>query len=179
MEPREVDLLQALAREVDYSQRELARLTDTSPGTVNALIKKCARKGLIKIEKLNSRNMRYLITPRGLKKLTSRTLSYVKRSYKAIKKLRQTVREKARQDLKAGRSIFLLGAQDEVREIIESVLGEQELPFKSAYELSELNELLDDGLKSTVPVIYYWDPDLYSELMNLDYLSCNVMELNI
>jgi len=45
------------------TQRKISSNTGLSLGAVNLLLKKMVRKGLIKVEKLNARTVRYILTP--------------------------------------------------------------------------------------------------------------------
>jgi DNA-binding MarR family transcriptional regulator len=64
----EYEVLNHLQENEITTQRRISKRTGLSLGAVNLLLKKMARKGLIKIEKLNSRTMRYILTPQGYRK---------------------------------------------------------------------------------------------------------------
>ena len=95
MDEKITDVITILDREDSPSQREIAKQTGFSVGLVNTLIKKCAKKGLVKIERLNSRNIKYILTPEGIKEKTQKTIDYIKRSYQAIQQLQNRVAELA------------------------------------------------------------------------------------
>jgi DNA-binding MarR family transcriptional regulator len=61
-------------------QRELAQIAGTSLGMTNSILKRLARKGLITIKKLNSRNIRYAITLAGINEIIRRSYGYFKRT---------------------------------------------------------------------------------------------------
>jgi DNA-binding MarR family transcriptional regulator len=72
-------LLGAIERGGAFSQRDLARELGIALGLVNAFIKKCAKKGFIKIRHAPARRYAYYVTPRGLvakTRLTAEFLSY-------------------------------------------------------------------------------------------------------
>ncbi|SDM32795.1 MarR family transcriptional regulator [Halarsenatibacter silvermanii] len=167
---KEIDVLKALANMDDPSQRDIEKHTDMSLGTINAVIKKCVSKGLIKIEGASGASMKYILTPRGIKKLTARTLNYIQSSYRAIKKLRQTVKNRAQKDAEAGRSIYLYGAEDEVGELVETTLAELGLEYEVK---EELKEIPDRGT-----VVYYWNPELREEIETEELTACNVLKLS-
>ncbi|MFW6274035.1 MAG: winged helix-turn-helix transcriptional regulator, partial [Halanaerobium sp.] len=78
MDKKITDVLQILDKEDSPSQRQIAEETGFSLGLVNILIKKAVKKGFIKIEKLNSRNIKYILTPAGIKEKTDKTIDYIK-----------------------------------------------------------------------------------------------------
>ncbi len=59
-------LLQAVGDEERLTQRGLSARLGTALGLTNALIKRCIRKGLIKIGKAPTRRYPYYLTPKGL-----------------------------------------------------------------------------------------------------------------
>jgi DNA-binding MarR family transcriptional regulator len=66
----EYQVLTHLQENEQTTQRNISQRTGLSLGAVNILLKKMARKGLIKIEKLNTRTIRYILTPQGMKEKT-------------------------------------------------------------------------------------------------------------
>ena len=160
MDKREIDLLEALNAEKTPTQRELANQTGMSLGMVNNLIKKCARKGLLKIEKASGRHIKYNLTPQGLKKISERSLNYIKRSYQAIKVLTSTLLEQVEIDLEAERDIYLYGAKDEVYELIRTILDDNNIEHQLITDLADFKE----NTSSTDTVIYFWDFQYYEKL---------------
>lgn len=67
MDEKITDVLAILDREESPSQREIAKQIVFLVGSVNTLIKKCPKKGLIKIERFNLRNIKYFLIPKGIK----------------------------------------------------------------------------------------------------------------
>src|SRR6056297_1704699 len=121
MNEKITDVLNILDKEDKPSQREIAKKTGFSLGLVNILIKKCAKKGLLKIERLNSRNIKYILTPEGIKEKTKKTISYVQRSYRAIQQMQNKVAELAKKY--KNRTIYVLKSDnDEVTELVENTL---------------------------------------------------------
>jgi DNA-binding MarR family transcriptional regulator len=65
-------------------QRNLARIAGTSLGMTNAILKRLTQKGWIVIKRLNSRNIRYAVTPEGINELVQRSYRYIKRTIKNV-----------------------------------------------------------------------------------------------
>ena len=65
MEP-EYEVLSHLQENETTTQRNISKRTGLSLGAVNLLMKKMVRKGLVKVEKLSARTMRYILTTRGM-----------------------------------------------------------------------------------------------------------------
>ena len=62
----EFEIIKSVESKNTITQRELAKKTGLSLGAVNVLIKRLIQKGLLKIEQINARTIRYILTPKGL-----------------------------------------------------------------------------------------------------------------
>ena len=67
----ELDILKIVADNPEISQRKIAEKTGISLGQVNFLLKKFAKKGLIKIEGQTTKSLKYNLTPKGLSEKSS------------------------------------------------------------------------------------------------------------
>jgi len=157
MDEKITDVLTILDREDSPSQREIARQTGFSVGLVNTLIKKCAKKGLVKIERLNSRNIKYILTPEGIKEKTQKTIDYIKRSYQAISELQSKVEEITKKHISEGRNIYIIREDDEIFSIVTDTLDNMGVEYKIIKNMTKFYKKAD---KDKI-VIYYWNIDNY------------------
>jgi DNA-binding MarR family transcriptional regulator len=159
MDEKITDVLTILDREDSPSQREIAKQTGFSVGLVNTLIKKCAKKGLVKIERLNSRNIKYILTPEGIKEKTQKTIDYIKRSYQAIQQLQNKVTELALKHSGEGKKIFIYKEkdEDEIFDLVTNTLNGINIEYKVINKEKELNNIYSTYGKK---VIYYWGSEL-------------------
>ncbi len=158
MDQKMTDVLNILASGDNLSQRDIAKKTGISLGLVNLLIKKCAKKGLLKIERLNSRNIRYIVTPSGIKEMTKKTIDYVKKSYRAIQEIQGKVLEIGLKHKAQGKDIWLLKEKnDEVFELVSNTLKENDIDFNVVDNPVKIKSS-NKGDRGTV--LYHWDPDL-------------------
>jgi DNA-binding MarR family transcriptional regulator len=160
MEQKITDILNILNSKDSPSQREIAKEAGISLGLVNTLLKKCAKKGLIKIERLNSRNIKYILTPAGIKEKTKKTITYVKKSYQAIKEIEAEVLKLAARAEKEDKDLYLYSdeEEDEILDLVSLVLRENNLEFEvftAEEELAKINK--EESL------LLHWDPDLKVE----------------
>jgi DNA-binding MarR family transcriptional regulator len=155
MDEKITDVLAILDREDSPSQREIAKQTGFSVGLVNTLIKKCAKKGLVKIERLNSRNIKYILTPEGIKKNTQKTIDYIKRSYQAIQQLQNRVTELALKHSAEGKQIYIYDKdKDEIFNLVTETLDSLNINYTVISRKSRLRELNNNEI-----IIYYWNVD--------------------
>ncbi len=106
------------------TQRKISKRTGLSLGAVNILLKKMVRKGLIKVEKLNTRTVRYILTPKGMKEKTRLTYNFVRSSYQQILNINAAVEELVAEHLSEGSAeqVVLYGPDDEVEQILKNTL---------------------------------------------------------
>jgi DNA-binding MarR family transcriptional regulator len=173
----EYQILTHLQENEITSQRIIAQRTGLSLGAVNILIKKMARKGLVKIEKLNSRNMRYILTPKGLQEKASLTYSYIRQSYRQLLKIHQVLDEliAAKAPFSNGETIKLAGPMDEICEILTQHLKEKNISHQHIDDQQSISkDLLADPREH--PLIITWREEEEQTLADLPH-SINVMKL--
>ena len=154
----ELDILKIVADNPAISQRKIAEKTGISLGQVNFLIKKCVKKGLIKIEGQTTKSIKYNLTPKGIAEKAMLTLEYVKISYGAVITLTEKIRSLADGYEAEGKKIYVYGSQDEMMEICKLALGDRAIYFT---KITEAIALESDF------IIFYWEenaqtiPELY------------------
>jgi DNA-binding MarR family transcriptional regulator len=70
-------VLTAIDRDSNTSQRTISRELDVALGLANAYLKRCVRKGLIKIKQVPRRRFAYYLTPQGFAEKTRLTAEYL------------------------------------------------------------------------------------------------------
>jgi DNA-binding MarR family transcriptional regulator len=75
------DLLVQVDRDGHRSQRQLAMEMGVALGLVNAYVKRCVKKGLIKVSEAPARRYVYYLTPRGFAEKSRLTADYLSRSF--------------------------------------------------------------------------------------------------
>ena len=164
MVKEELDILKIVAENPLTSQRMIAEKTGISLGQVNFLMKKCVKKGLIKIEGQTPKSLRYNLTPKGMAEKAERTLQYIKVSYAAVKKLSSRISELGRMYRDRGHSIYLVGKQDEMMEICILALNDTHI----GYEVG----IPADNVKNAV--LFYWEPKMVDQYGS--YTCVNILD---
>lgn len=80
-EQRVLELLDAVNRETDISQRRLASEMGVALGLANSYLKRCVRKGLIKIRSAPANRYLYYLTPKGFAEKSRLTAKYLTTSF--------------------------------------------------------------------------------------------------
>src|SRR5579871_5600491 len=81
-------LLDAVEQERAHSQRLLASELGIALGLVNAYLKRCVSKGLVKIREAPARRYAYYLTPQGFAEKSRLTVEYLSYSFTLFRRAR-------------------------------------------------------------------------------------------
>ena len=129
-EEKELEVLEHIYSSADnVHQRDLARIVGLSLGMTNAILKRLAQKGLLTIRKVNNRNIRYIVSGKGIEAITRRSFLFFKRTIKNVVFYKDTIEnlihEIKKQDY-AG--VLLIGVSD-LDFIIEHACGKYGIEY--------------------------------------------------
>ena len=118
----ELDILRLVADNPAISQRKISEQSGISLGQVNFLIKKCVKKGWIKLEGQTAKSIKYNITPKGLLEKAELTRQYISASYSAVVKLIEVMKAIEAEYFKNGKELYVTGEEDELMAIARLAL---------------------------------------------------------
>jgi DNA-binding MarR family transcriptional regulator len=81
-------VLDAVDRDPSVTQRSLARELDIALGLTNSYLRRCIRKGLIKVSQVPARRYAYYLTPQGFAEKSRLTASYLTHSLSFFRQAR-------------------------------------------------------------------------------------------
>jgi DNA-binding MarR family transcriptional regulator len=87
-------LLSAIENGGPLSQRSLSREMGVALGLTNLLIRRLVRKGFVKVRRVNSRNVVYLLTPAGLAEKSRLTRVYLENTLRLYTHTRTHIQER-------------------------------------------------------------------------------------
>lgn len=106
-------LLASVEREAHVSQRKLASELGVALGLVNTYIKRCVKKGLIKVQQVPSRRYAYYLTPHGFAEKSRLTAEYLAWSLTFFRRARGECAElMAEANRRGWRNVGLAGGSD-------------------------------------------------------------------
>jgi DNA-binding MarR family transcriptional regulator len=76
-----LEILETINNQSNVTQRHLANRLGVALGLANSYLKRCVRKGLIKIEQAPANRYLYYLTPRGFKEKSRLTAEYLSLSF--------------------------------------------------------------------------------------------------
>ena len=166
----ELEILKSVDEENSITQRELAKRTGLSLGSVNVLIKRLIHKGLIKIEHINSKTIKYILTPKGLMEKARLTYQYIVHTYNYIAniefKLEHIVKSKNDSE-----KLILYGIKDELYDIISAKLRSMNERFEYYERNADIGQLYDKDL-----VIITWHPEDFDNDLDSCVKFVNVLK---
>ena len=88
-----LEVLDAVGRKSDISQRHLAQELGVALGLANSYLKRCIRKGLIKISDAPANRYLYYLTPKGFAEKSRLTARYLKYSFSFYREAGESCRK--------------------------------------------------------------------------------------
>jgi DNA-binding MarR family transcriptional regulator len=81
-------LLESVERDGEQTQRRLASELGIALGLVNAYLRRCIKKGLVKVSEAPTRRYAYYLTPQGFAEKSRLTLDYMSYSFSLFRRAR-------------------------------------------------------------------------------------------
>src|SRR6266481_4646965 len=108
-----LELLDVVGQRSDVSQRHLARHLGVALGLANSYLKRCLRKGFIKISEAPANRYLYYLTPKGFAEKSRLTAQYLSYSFMFYRKAGDScMRLFARCKVQGWNQILLCGVSD-------------------------------------------------------------------
>jgi len=118
-------LLDAVEQERVHSQRHLASELGIALGLVNAYLKRCVKKGLVKVRQAPARRYAYYLTPRGFAEKSRLTVDYLSYSLSFFRQAKTDCSSLFRAAKARGVSSVALVGQSDLAEIAALCAMEQ------------------------------------------------------
>lgn len=151
----ELQILKSLYKSEKTTQRHISKDMGISLGSVNTLIKRLVKKGMIEVERLGKRTTKYIVTPQGFKHSLEETYKCIIESYRYINVLNSRIDSllncKCNEEVA---EIVLLCERDEIFELIEIKLNERKLNYRIIDNIEDIEHIED--LSKTMILI--WQP---------------------
>jgi len=167
------ELLDAVDQRADISQRHLARNMGVALGLTNSYLKRCIRKGLIKIKTAPANRYLYYLTPKGFTEKSRLTREYLSRSFSFYREAANSCDRLFQQCVdKNLETVVFCGASD-LAEIASVKAYERGLKILGTYDKnSEQKEFIGRPLWTEFPAITDSDAYVLTELIDTEnYLT--------
>lgn len=157
----EYTIMSEIMENNNITQRQLSKKLGVSVSTVNALINKMIKEGLIKMSQVSKNQVFYMLTPVGMMEKAKKTVRYLKVHYRAIYETKEKIKAVLDELDKEHDVIFVLINDDEMGEMIGIAVEEcQYNHIKSKIKIINKTEKLDmNGFSS--PILLHTTEDEY------------------
>jgi len=106
-------LLEAVDANKNVTQRTLSTELGVALGLINAYLKRCVKKGLVKVHEAPKRRFAYYLTPHGFAEKSKLTADYLLASVSALKRIKTSCNEAFSEAESRGWSqVVLIGASE-------------------------------------------------------------------
>ena len=164
----------------NVSQRELSRKLGLSVGTINVLINKMIKEGIIKMNLVSQKQAMYMLTPVGIVEKAKKTVSYLKNHYRAIYETKEKIKLILEEVNLEYENIIIFKSNDEMGELIELAITEYQSINKSK-KIKIINENLNEyqNIENTVLLYTIENEEIINELLKIDSKKNNVKVINL
>lgn len=112
-----LELLESVERDGMQSQRKLASDLGIALGLVNAYLKRCATKGLLKVREVPTKRYAYYLTPKGFSEKSRLTVQYLSYSFSFFREAKADCTSMFEAAKARGLSKFVLAGKSDLAEI--------------------------------------------------------------
>ncbi|MCH9744479.1 MAG: winged helix-turn-helix transcriptional regulator [Gammaproteobacteria bacterium] len=135
-------LLQTIAEQSDVTQRNLSQKLNLALGLTNNYLKRCVKKGLIKVEQTPANRYLYYLTPQGFSEKSRLTTRYLSNSFHYYRQVKQETEAFVRQFRQKKYCNIALVGNSELAEIALLVIKDTTLNVKlfGAVQKKDLND---------------------------------------
>ena len=138
---RELKILELLA-DGRSTQRQVADAVGVSLGLVNAVVRRLVKTGHLKVQNLNAKKVRYILTPKGLSEKTRRSFDYLRRTLRTYNACLERIGRVIADQAQGGRHHFVVVGEGDLAELVVVALQLQAatgIGFERRNSLSGLN----------------------------------------
>ena len=179
----EYKLMSEISENENITQRELSKKLNLSLGSVNILIKKMIKEGLIKMNQVSTRQVFYMLTPAGIIEKTKKTGNYIKIHYNAINETKEKIKKALEEINKEYDTIYVLKVESDINQVLNATLDEyigKDADFD--IRVVDINQKINIHDKESLVLVYLSeDEDIveeYKEIEGIDDLISKLQEYN-
>lgn len=111
------------------TQRELASRTGLSLGMTNALLRRFAEKGWVKLTRLSAKSVHYALTPEGMTEVARRTAGYFRRAARSAEQYGARIEQFVMRAKRDGARTLVLAGTSELDFLLEFACDRDGLVF--------------------------------------------------
>lgn len=134
----ELKIIDEISKEGNITQRELSKRSNLSLGAVNLILKRLAKRGLIKTRGLDKKKVEYMVTPKGFSEKAKKTYNYVLKTVDLVKTIKEEIAKIVLEEYNQGQKQFVILGGDDLADIIELAL--KGFPYQRVNDIKEIKD---------------------------------------
>ena len=138
-------VLEAIDSKKSITQRSISKDLDMALGLVNSYLKRCVKKGFIKIQQAPKNRYLYYLTPKGFSEKAKLTAEFLTSSFTFFRKSRDQIEEILDNCNKKNWKRILLFGNSELAEITSLYSKNHEVQIIQVYNTSNLRDSKQDN----------------------------------
>ena len=147
----------------NLTQRELSKKLGISVSTVNVLMNKMIKNGLIKMTQVSQKQMLYILTLAGMVEKTKKIMKYLKYHYRVIYETKEKIKSFLVELHNKYSAIFIIAPDDEMGLIIGFAVDEfSVINNKSNINIIKKNELSSIKVSDSTVLLYIGEDQIQS-----------------
>ena len=150
-------VLEAIDSKKSITQRSIAKDLDMALGLVNSYLKRCVKKGFIKIQQAPKNRYLYYLTPKGFSEKAKLTAEFLTSSFTFFRKSRDQIEEILENCNKKNWKKILLFGNSELAEITSLYSKNYEIQIIQVYDTSNLKDSQQDNFPPASDAIILTD----------------------
>lgn len=159
----------------NITQRELSKRLDVSVSTVNVLINKMIKEGLIKMTHVSQKQVLYMLTPVGMMEKAKKTVRYLKAHYRTIYETKERIKKIIKELVHDYDVVYILMSNDEMGEIIK--IATEEIDIEGIHpNLKIVSSVNDVNVKLTTALVCMNSYDNFYEELEDTLTVINITE---
>lgn len=178
-----LEILQAIEHKNDVTQRHLADSLGVALGLANSYLKRCVRKGLIKMQQAPANRYLYYLTPKGFTEKSRLTTEYLSSSFNFYRSASESCSKVFQQCNELGHYKVLLCGLSELAEIASLRAREQGIDIVGTLDINgTMKEFLGLPVWKSFDLLSDFDACVVTEVKEphklIEYMKTQV-DLNI
>ena len=133
------------------TQRELATRVGLSLGMTNALLRRFAEKGWVKLTRLSAKSVHYALTPEGVMEVARRTTRYFRSAARNAEQYRVRLEQFVLRTKQAGTQTLVLAGASELDFLLEFACDRHDMVFVRTADLTRARAV---GARPGVFILY-------------------------
>lgn len=162
-------IISEVAENENITQRELSKKMGISVSTVNVLMNKMIREGLIKMTQVSQRQVLYMLTPVGMMEKAKKTVKYLKAHYRVIFDTKEKIKTVMNNLHQVNDVIYVLMCNDEISEILTIAVYEYTSKHgeKNINIINSKNDIEEMNYNSPILLHINANEDILKEYINI------------